>query len=475
MRLNRTSLANKLSRIPAFQGKLKLPPFSLLATFIVLVFLTGGGSRSDISSLIILRPISIIFCGIAIYSLSREVVAQNKTILCIAVMIFFLPLLQLIPMPPQFWHMLPAREIVVKIDKLVGLESQWRPISITPSETWNSVYSLFVPLTVLLFGIQLDQEQKKSLLPLILGLGIFSGLWGILQISGDPNGPAYLYRITNNGSSVGLFANRNHAAVFLTILIPMLAVFVSVQTKKSANRRARIVAAIAAGAIVIPLILVTGSRAGLILGVVGLISAPLVFRKPKYANTQKARTHRLSKWQASGVAILGMGLVAATIAMSRAPALSRLMEDKGLEGMRLSTADIVFELAWSVFPLGSGYGSFVDMYKVVEPDDLLGPTYFNHAHNDWLELFLTGGAPAVLLLMVVLAACFRQAYYIFRQSIFSNDAIIYGRLGFIILCVLGLASVVDYPLRVPSLMCVWVVASIWLNDSYQGSLKNAGD
>src|SRR3546814_14127035 len=38
----------------------------------------------------------------------------------------------------------------------------------------------------------------------------------------------------------------------------------------------------------------------------------------------------------------------------------------------------------------------------LEPFRLLKPTYFNHAHNDFLEVVLDGGLPAALLLLVAI-------------------------------------------------------------------------
>ena len=43
------------------------------------------------------------------------------------------------------------------------------------------------------------------------------------------------------------------------------------------------------------------------------------------------------------------------------------------------------------------------VYETFAPRTLLGESYVNHAHNDWLELWLTGGIPAILLAFAFLA------------------------------------------------------------------------
>jgi hypothetical protein len=42
--------------------------FWALTAFLFLTFLTGGGSRDDIQSLVILRPAAVIFCCVGIMS-----------------------------------------------------------------------------------------------------------------------------------------------------------------------------------------------------------------------------------------------------------------------------------------------------------------------------------------------------------------------------------------------------------------------
>ncbi len=50
------------------------------------------------------------------------------------------------------------------------------------------------------------------------------------------------------------------------------------------------------------------------------------------------------------------------------------------------------------FPVGSGLGGFDPLFRMHEPFELLKPTYFNHAHNDWLEIALDAGGAGIALL-----------------------------------------------------------------------------
>ena len=48
----------------------------MLLSLLALTFLLGGGSRGDIDSLIVLRPIAFLFLGIGIFMLDRETIRR---------------------------------------------------------------------------------------------------------------------------------------------------------------------------------------------------------------------------------------------------------------------------------------------------------------------------------------------------------------------------------------------------------------
>ncbi len=387
--------------------------------------------------------------------------------------IFVLMIMHLLPLPPQIWGALPGRAIVAEVDKAAQLGAVWRPISLVPTATWNAFYSLFVPLAVLLLGVQLTREQRFHLLPLVLGIGLVSGFLGLLQSIGAPGGPLYLYRVTSAGSAVGLFANRNHQAVFLASLFPMLAIFATVDVPSEQERNRKLGLVIAAGAVLIPLILVTGSRAGLIIGLLGLGLAVLLYGRSEGVAVDRRKLANIGPRRII-VAFAVLGLGALTVAMARAEAVRRLFAPDQTEDLRFRLWQPVAEMAWKYFPAGSGIGSFVEVYQVDEPYQLLNPTYLNHAHNDVLEVYLTAGLPGMLLVAFAALAFCRLAYVRVRSSIGAGRGVIFGRLGATIVALLVLASLGDYPLRTPSLMCLFVIATLWLVGDEKMRSKNAG-
>lgn len=448
-------------------------PFWALMVFLALTFVTGGASRGDVQSLIILRPAAVIFCGIALLSLTWNHVQAYRFLFGMAAAIFILVAVHLVPMPHTIWGALPGREIITQIDSVAKLGETWRPIAMVPSAAWNAFYSLFVPLAVLLLGVQLNREDRFKLLVILLGLGLISGFLGLLQAIGDPQGSLYLYNITNNGSAVGLFSNRNHQAILLAMLFPILAVYACAGVKSEEQVRVRGYLALAAGAALVPLLLVTGSRAGLIVGAIGLASTVLLYRKPTISTPKKRKGNKLDlRWLLGSFVLLC--LVALTVIMSRAEALQRISATDQTEDLRFKVWGPIAEMAWKYFPFGSGAGSFVEVYKIDEPYALLEPTYLNHAHNDWLEVYMTLGLPGLIIVAATIYITAKTAWPAFRAQAGEGRDIPYKRLGAVMITIIGIGSIGDYPLRTPTLACVFVIAALWMAGERLASVKRAG-
>jgi O-antigen ligase len=332
---------------------------------------------------------------------------------------------------------------------------------------------MFVPLAVLLLGSQLNREELFQILPVVLGLGLLSAFIGLLQSIGDPQGLLYFYRITNNGSAVGLFANRNHQAILLATLFPMLAVYASAGVRSEDQLRIRSYITLALGAIIIPLLLITGSRAGFILGVLGLISVTILFRKPKLLTPKKRKYQKFDPRFAFGaLGVLCLGTL--TVIMSRAEAIQRLVQHAHAEDDRWLMWKPIAQMAWKYFPFGSGAGSFVEVYQIDEPYELLNFTYLNHAHNDYLEIYMTMGLPGLILLGLGFFYFLKTASEVMRPPLPQGRAYTFARLGLMIILIFALGSIGDYPLRTPSLSAVFVIAALWLTASREHSTKRTG-
>jgi hypothetical protein len=432
--------------------------------FLLFVFLTGGGSRSDVASLPILRGVSVLFACWAITGMTREDWRRIRTPLAILLALTAWIAIQLIPLAPSIWHALPGRELIVAIDRLLGQPDLWRPISLTPSDTWNSLLAMTVPLAGLLVAARLGVEDMARVMRALVIIAIASGLLGLLQIVSGNGSPAYLYRITNPNSMVGFFANRNHHAVFQACAV----IFATTLLRDELMRRqqnAMIQLGYAAAAILCTtMTILIGSRAGLVAGGVAFAigyamilpawrSRPVVSRHRAAAGNPPA-----TQWLVYTPPILLAALLATVLFLAdRTTSLSRVAENRVAEDLRILAWPSVRQMVETYWIAGGGFGSFPSIYRIFETDALLQPAYFNHAHNDWAEILITGGLPFALIVVAGLIWFGRAAVRMGFQRLIKGHR---GDYRLPVLATVGLlaaASAVDYPLRTPSLQVMAIM------------------
>jgi hypothetical protein len=440
--------------------------FWLLVALLVAAFALGGGSRGDIVSLIILRPLSVVALGLGLDTLRAADAARHRWLIGLACASIAVVALELVPLTPSLLHALPGRAILDEIDRAAGLEGLWRPLSLSPTLTVNTFWSLFAPLAVIVLAAQLEAAELERLVAAMLLVGLFSTGLAVLQMIGDPDGPAYFYADTNPGSPVGLFANRNHQAAFIASLLPLAAAWVGRDDGARAARhgraiRLRLLAALALVFTLVPLILITGSRAGLVAGVLALVAVPWIMGpglRLKVQDVLSTGRHRL--WLGG---VVGGGIVALTgltIWFGRAEAVNRLA-GLGTGGeLRVRTLPSVLRMLGEYFPWGAGWGAFKPVYRAHEMDSVLMPIMMNHAHDDWLEVLALGGLGGALLLTGLVLLWGRAAWRAWAAAGQGRQLRV-ARAGVVVMAIFALASLSDYPLRVPSLSCYFALAAVW--------------
>jgi O-antigen ligase len=165
----------------------------------------------------------------------------------------------------------------------------------------------------------------------------------------------------------------------------------------------------------------------------------------------------------AALVILSIGLGIAAILSGRAVAVDRFLG--GLANaeldQRLRVAPTILRIIEDFFPFGSGFGTFDPVFRIYEPESNLIPRFLNHAHNDLFELAMTGGLLAILALAIFVLLVFRRSVLAFFP-LRNRNPDLFARLGAIMIWILLLASVVDYPLRTPFMATVFVIACGWL-------------
>lgn len=436
--------------------------FWMLAVFLIFVFFTGGSARYDTQSLAMLRPVSIVMLGIALCGLSLNHIRRHKWFVTGACVVILILLVQLAPLPGGMRLSLLSNGLIENIAGSTSTANVMRPLSVAPLMTVNGLFALMVPLTVLVFCIQLSREERFALLPVVIILALASGFLGFLQALGSPGSILYLYEITNVESAVGLFANRNHQATLLALLFPMLAVYASANVRSHDQSRVKSIAAMSLAAILVPLILVTGSRTGLFIGLIGIISAVFLYKAPVSDKVIKAKSYRLNPIVVIG-GLAVFTLAALSILFSRAQAVQRLSGLNQEEDLRFQIWPSIFEFATNFLPTGSGAGSFSSVYQMYESDVQLGPTMLNQAHNDWLDLVLTTGYSGIILAALAAVGFLKLAWPALRGPMKAGSRVQFSRLGAVLIFLVVLAALVDYALRTPIITTVFIISLMWLH------------
>jgi O-antigen ligase len=339
---------------------------------------------------------------------------------------------------------LPGREPITQVLDVTRLGRPSLPFSMAPQETWRSLLALSPPAAMLVGGLFLTGGQRRVLAVCWLLLAVVSLGFGLLQLIGGENSRFYFYDITNPGSLVGLFSNRNNEAAFFYSLMPLAAVFAA-QFNGNFEDRRTIPALLAVLYVFVALVgvLATRSRAGFAITGVALVGSALIV-----VRSGALRRH----WRAA----LGMGagavvVVAAVVLFGMGPILERFTSS-GAEP-RFTGWPLVLDAIQRFWPLGSGIGSFQTVYMAAEPLNDVSPIYFNHAHNDYLELLLETGLVGAGLFAVFAVWLLARIARIWTSH---GDDI--GSACTLVILLLMAHSLVEYPLRTEALAVLFAFA-----------------
>ena len=439
-------------------------PLVVLGAFVVALCLWGGSARGDVAQLVFLRPICCLFASYGIYCLGSQKVKGLLPLYAGIGFLASLMILQMIPLPQQIWSELPGREVVVNLDSAGGLTGLWRSITLSPSRTGNSLASLIVPLAAILLFHIYPNHRKKDFLAVIIIIAAGNAILGILQILGPSGGALYFYEFTNSAETVGFFANRNHSSVFSGLSLLIISYFYAQRwIIFRINLTYSNIILTAAYIIIFLSIIINGSRAGFFCGGIALFVGLIMFSLASAGE----RGHKIARSTKIG-SIIGsifLFMLSATLILlffvsDRLPAVSRLIERDAMSDLRAEAMPTLFEMIGTYWPVGAGFGTFDKVYFIHERSELLMSSYFNQAHNDWLQILIEGGAPIALM---VIAGASLYISNVARLFLLTSKSASHLFFWFGIVAIMAIASLVDYPLRTPifSAGAVWLLAFLF--------------
>lgn len=357
--------------------------------------------------------------------------------------------LQLVPLPPAVWASLPGREVVAEGFRLMNVSMPWVPVSVTPYDTLAGSLFLLPPLAVFIGMTRLGAFTERGGAIALFGGALAGVLLGFAQLAtgkfGDSNW--YLYDETNIGSAVGFFANRNHMATLLLMALPFAAALFSTSLGDEKKGRAGLAPVTILGGTGVAVILLGLALNGSLAAVA--LAVPVI--AGSVALVRGVGRFRILILGAAAVAVV-VGLVF----LASSPVQPKLTgEDiSSIEGRQQIWAT-TWQLVTQTWPVGTGFGSFERAYPLAENASAIGKTFINHAHNDYLELALEGGALAVLLLLLFVGWWMWRAVRVFSARVFNPFA---GAAVVASGAVLA-HSVVDYPMRTTAIAAAFALCT----------------
>ncbi|MGB3166541.1 MAG: O-antigen ligase family protein [Alteraurantiacibacter sp.] len=412
----------------AARGVAFFSPLKQLQALVLLALLLGGGGLAYG-----LRNLAIQLLALALIATNWSLVARflssaPRPLAVLVGLSLALPLVQLVPLPPALWQALPGREVVAESFAILGMNGRWFPASLDPMRTLVAFCGTLAPAALIVVGSQLSANDTQRLLHTALaGCGI-AFLLGAVQLA-SANSVALLYaERTQPDVLYATFANRNSTAMLFVLALALLSSGVRLPGGCWTS--------LAVGVLLALGVVLTQSRSGM-----ALLVPVLLFTLWRFSGVSDRKV------VLSGLAVLLAGAATAWAASDRINgALERF--STGAADRPEMWEDSAYA-AREYWPVGSGMGTFDEVFQLHESLEYVSPRKAGRAHSDWLEITIEGGIVSLVLalgwLTWIASAALRTG---------SPDTLWHRRAAGLALSCIALQSLVDYPLRNQSLLCM---------------------
>ena len=414
--------------------------WGLTAVLLVLCLLLGGGQGTPGDALC--QTLAAALIALVLWRHVADGSARLPRAAWLALLPLALPFLQLLPVPESLWLSSPERgDISAQLDA-AGVGAP-RTLSLVPYATETALLWLLPAVALFLAGLQCSPRQRIVLAGLLVGVSLMGMVLGVAQLFDGTDSALRFYAITNESSSVGFFANRNHHASQLALALPLVlvgaAAWWSARRDHGHGSALWLVAGIGLAVLLILGVALAKSRAGLLLGMLAIaLSLPALVGLRRKRGTRRALI----------IAVV-LGVVLA-VQFALFGILQRFQVDP-LDDARFQYASLTVAAAIDHAPMGAGLGGFrraFEAYDVKSPEN----SYVNHAHNDYAELWLDGGWPAVVLGLALAFAFAVGLWKSWSPPGEPGGAKLLARAAGIGLLLLAMHSLGDYPLRTTALL-----------------------
>jgi O-antigen ligase len=440
-------------------------PVAHLVLLLGLAILLGGGGVAYG-----MRNLVIQLAALVLLALHAGLVARfwRESSLVLRLLVgatLALPLLLLIPLPPGLWQALPGRDAVLASHAVAGLgDNQWFPASLDRARTLVAFTGLIAPATIVMIGAMLPAQDR-----LVLGWAIASAafvvlLIGVVQLQGA-NTAGLFYPVNAQADVLyGTFANRNSTGLLLVLGL-CLAIAVARTDKPKL-----LVTATVIGVLLMIGVFLTKSRSSMVLlaapvALLALRSLVYLWARRSRAPSGEPPSHRSFSRSSAGafaalLCVLAVGAVGwSAMGSGRvADSISRFQDG---QADRPEMWEDGIYAAGQYWPVGSGTGTFDEVFQVHESLEHVSPRRAGRAHSDWIELAMEAGLVGLVLGAGWLLWATVQGWrHLIRASAWSGAWIGVGAGAGV--GAVALQSILDYPLRNQTLLCLVAFLVVFL-------------
>ena len=345
-----------------------------------------------------------------------------------------LALAQLLPLPISLFARLPGRAVLVSELHVAGLHPDWLAMSLDQWATVRALLALAAFSAMWMVCTTLPPQARVRLMKLAVLAAIPLALLGFAQAS--------MKRDTTGANA--LFANRNHFASLMAMLLPLA--FAAAREARTRRLPGGAAPWLACAVILLLGAAMSFSRTGFLLACVatlGILLAQAPWRE----------------FRSTGVmaALVALAVAAVAIGYFSFDRLDARFSNGMGSDLRWTIASQAWPLLQAWLPWGSGLGTFSVVYGMVEPLQSLGQyVAAPYAHDELLQLAVEAGWPGLALAGALLVEVAVMAANALRSAGPPGD---WRKAAAIATLVPLVHSLVDYPLR--TLSCSILLALLF--------------
>ena len=384
-----------------------------------------------------------------------------KPIFIVWLLLIGLIILQITPLPFSWVEWLSPQSAVLKLLAYDDITPSWGMLSVDPHSTMlalqrTTAYLIFFILTLLLVR---NSSHYRWLAVVLLTSGCFQALYGSLMVLSGLEYGFIFEKIYYRNVATGTFINRNNFANYLVITaavgVGLLLSKTSVDVKQTLLEKLRsMVNWLMSGNIWIRfalIIIATGivlsrSRMGNVAFISSLIISGFLFLWLKRYLTKGTLFLIIS------ILVIDLLIVGSLVGVDR---VVERVQSTSLEAEHRDEAVEDTLRYWRDFPLiGSGGGSYYTTFPRYK-DGIVG-LYYDHAHNDYLEIASEYGLFGPLLLALIPILTLWKLIPIYQKT---DDGPIKGISFTLMMATLALFThaIVDFNFQIPANAATYVV------------------